>query len=96
MGLDQDDKTKLDESGVLDEGELVDAKTIFGIQNLPSTSVAINEWFARHLIFRKNPSPKDLVDRVNQLNAKAEGLGVIEEFANTVRKERDAIGIKKG
>lgn len=144
MGLDQEDKTKLDESGVLDEGELVNAKTIFGIQNLPSTSVAIKEWFARHLIFRKNPSPKDLVDWVNQLNAKAEecehfvpveiisnsrnengetifgmndatgvfatwpgtlgiaaiargeGLGVIEEFANTVRKEWDATGIKKG
>lgn len=45
---------------------------------------------------QKNPSPKDLVDRVNQLNAKAEGLGVIEEFANTVRKEWDATGIKKG
>jgi len=144
MGLDQEDKTKLDESGVLDEGELVNAKTIFGIQNLPSTTVAINEWFVRHLIFRKNPSPKDLVDWVNQLNAKAEecehfvpveiisnsrnengetifgmndatgvfatwpgtlgiaaiargeGLGVIEEFANTVRKEWDATGIKKG
>lgn len=144
MGLDQEDKSKLDESGVLDEGELVNAKTIFGIQNLPSTTVAINEWFVRHLIFRKNPSPKDLVDWVNQLNAKAEecehfvpveiisnsrnengetifgmndatgvfatwpgtlgiaaiargeGLGVIEEFANTVRKEWDATGIKKG
>ena len=144
MGLDQEDKTKLDESGVLDEGELVNAKTIFGIQNLPSTTVAINEWFARHLIFRKNPSPKDLVDWVNQLNAKAEecehfvpveiisnsrnengetifgmndatgvfatwpgtlgiaaiargeGLGVIEEFGNAIRKEWDATGIKKG
>nr|WP_314445533.1 glycoside hydrolase family 3 N-terminal domain-containing protein [uncultured Lachnoanaerobaculum sp.] len=144
MGLDQEDKSKLDESGVLDEGELVNAKTIFGIQNLPSTSVAIKEWFARHLIFRKNPSPKDLVDWVNQLNAKAEecehfvpveiisnsrnengetifgmndatgvfatwpgtlgiaaiargeGLGVIEEFGNIIRKEWDAIGIKKG
>lgn len=144
MGLDQEDKTKLDESGVLDEGELVNAKTIFGIQNLPSTTVAINEWFVRHLIFRKNPSPKDLVDWVNQLNAKAEecehfvpveiisnsrnengetifgmndatgvfatwpgtlgiaavargeGLEVIEEFGNTIRKEWDATGIKKG
>ena len=144
MGIDQEDKSKLDESGVLDEGELVNAKTIFGIQNLPSTSVAIKEWFARHLIFRKNPSPKDLVDWVNQLNAKAEecehfvpveiisnsrnengetifgmndatgvfatwpgtlgiaaiakgeGLGVIEEFGNTIRKEWDATGIKKG
>jgi len=144
MGIDQEDKSKLDESGVLDEGELVNAKTIFGIQNLPSTSVVIKEWFARHLIFRKNPSPKDLVDWVNQLNAKAEecehfvpveiisnsrnengetifgmndatgvfatwpgtlgiaaiakgeGLGVIEEFGNTIRKEWDATGIKKG
>jgi len=144
MGIDQEDKSKLDESGVLDEGELINAKTIFGIQNLPSTSVAIKEWFARHLIFRKNPSPKDLVDWVNQLNAKAEecehfvpveiisnsrnengetifgmndatgvfatwpgtlgiaaiakgeGLGVIEEFGNTIRKEWDATGIKKG
>ena len=144
MGLDQEDKSKLDESGVLDEGELINAKTIFGIQNLPSTSVAIKEWFARHLIFRKNPKPEDLVDWINQLNAKAEecehfvpveiisnsrnengetifgmndatgvfatwpgtlgiaaiakgeGLGVIEDFGNIIRKEWDATGIKKG
>jgi hypothetical protein len=144
MGLDQEDKSKLDESGVLDEGELINAKTIFGIQNLPSTSVAIKEWFARHLIFRKNPKPEDLVDWINQLNAKAEecehfvpveiisnsrnengetifgmndatgvfatwpgtlgiaaiargeGLGVIEDFGNIIRKEWNATGIKKG
>ena len=37
------DRKVFEVSGVLDEGELVNAKTIFGIQNLPSTSVAIKE-----------------------------------------------------
>lgn len=67
----QDDKSKLDESGYLDEGNFK-GKTIFGEQNLPSTSVLLKEWWARHLILRENPNPEDLTNYLNQLNAVAE------------------------
>lgn len=60
-----------DESGVLDEGE-VHLKTIFGEQDLPSTSALIKEWFARHTILRENAKPDDLADYLNQLQAVAE------------------------
>lgn len=62
---------KLDESGTLDEGEFR-GKTIFGDQYLPGTSVLLKEWFARHLILRANPTPDDLADYLNQLQAVAE------------------------
>ena len=67
----QEDKTKLDESGYLDEGDF-NGKTIFGEQNLPSTSVLLKDWWARHLILRENPNPEDLTNYLNQLNAVAE------------------------
>ena len=60
-----------DESGVLDEGE-VHLKTIFGEQDLPSTSALIKQWFARHTILRENAKPDDLADYLNQLQAVAE------------------------
>ncbi len=62
---------RLDESGTLDEGEFR-GKTIFGDQYLPGTSVLLKEWFARHLILRANPTPEDLADFLNQLQAVAE------------------------
>ena len=62
---------KLDESGTLDEGEFR-GKTIFGDQYLPGTSVLLKEWFARHLILRANPTPDDMADYLNQLQAVAE------------------------
>ncbi|MBO5197200.1 MAG: glycoside hydrolase family 3 C-terminal domain-containing protein [Lachnospiraceae bacterium] len=62
---------KLDESGILDEGEFR-GKTIFGDQYLPGTSVLLKEWFARHLILRANPTPNDMTDYLNQLQAVAE------------------------
>ena len=62
---------RLDESGTLDEGEFK-GKTIFGEQQLPGTSALLKEWFARHLILRANPTPEDLTDYLNQLQAVAE------------------------
>ena len=60
-----------DESGVLDEAE-VHQKTIFGEQNLPSTTTLIKDWFARHTIVRENARPEDMTDYLNQLQAVAE------------------------
>ena len=61
----------LDESGILDEAE-VHGKTIFGEQHLPGTSALLKDWFARHLILRANPTPDDMADYLNQLQAVAE------------------------
>ncbi|MBR4026806.1 MAG: glycoside hydrolase family 3 protein, partial [Lachnospiraceae bacterium] len=62
---------RLDESGTLDEAEFI-GKTIFGEQNLPGTSTLLKEWFARHLILRANPTPEEMTDYLNQLQAVAE------------------------
>ncbi len=60
-----------DESGILDETEL-HGVTIFGQQDLPGTTTLIKDWFNRHLILRANPSPEDMADWLNQLQAVAE------------------------
>ena len=61
----------MDESGILDNGQL-DGKSIFGEQHLPGTETMLKDWFSRHLILRANPTPTDLVDFLNQLQAVAE------------------------
>ena len=71
MGSKEIPKYELDESGTLDEAEH-NIKTIFGEQYIPGTSVLIKEWFARHTILRANPSPEDMTDYLNQLQAVAE------------------------
>lgn len=71
MGMFAQDKDKLDESGLLDEGEF-NGRTIFGEQHLPGTSTLLKEWWARHLILRSNPKPDELADFLNQLHAVAE------------------------
>lgn len=65
------EEVKLDESGILDEGEFR-GKTIFGDQYLPGTTTLLKDWFARHLILRANPTPEDMTDFLNQLHAVAE------------------------
>lgn len=136
-------KPKLDESGTLDEAEF-HGKTIFGEQHLPGTSDLIKNWFSRHLILRDNPSPKDLVEWINQLQAVAEecdhfipvqvvsnsrnengeivygmndaagvfatwpgtmgiaaavkgsDLSLVDDFADCIRREWNAVGLRKG
>lgn len=143
MGMFAQDREKLDESGLLDEGEF-NGKTIFGEQHLPGTSTLIKEWWARHLILRSNPKPDELADFLNQLHAVAEecehfvpvqvasnsrnengelvfgmndaagvfaawpgtlgiaaavrgdGIGLIDDFADCVRREWNAAGLRKG
>ena len=134
---------RLDESGLLDDGELI-GETIFGKQHLPGTTELIKEWFARHLILRANAAPEDIADWIDQLHAVAEecrhfipvqvvsnsrnehgeavfgmndaaglfaawpgtlgiaaavlgsGIGLIGEFGDCIRREWDAVGMKKG
>lgn len=62
---------KLDESGLLDEDE-IRGKTIFGEQYLPGTTTLLKDWFARHTILRANPTPEEMTDYLNQLQAVAE------------------------
>ena len=61
----------LDETGLLDESEIV-GKNIFGEQKLPGTTTLIKDWWARHMILRANPKPDELVDWMNQIHAAAE------------------------
>lgn len=143
MGMYAQDKSKLDESGLLDEGEF-NGKTIFGEQHLPGTSTLLKDWWARHLILRSNPKPDELADFLNQLHAVAEecerfvpvqvasnsrnengelvfgmndaagvfaawpgtlgiaaavrgdDISLIDDFADCIRREWDAAGLKKG
>lgn len=138
-----DHKVTLDESGILDDAEFHE-KTIFGEQSLPGTTELIKEWFSRHLILRESPTPQDMADWINQLNAVAEecehfipvliasnsrnengemvygmndatgvfatwpgtlgiaaavrgdGLDIIDRFADCIRREWNATGLKKG
>lgn len=135
-----------DESGLLDEAPVKGkASNIFGAQDLPGTTELLKKNFARHLILRENPAPRDLADYLNQLHAVAEecdhfvpvqvmsnsrnengevvfgmndasgvfaaypgtlgiaaavkGTGdmdIVDTFADTVRREWNACGLKKG
>ena len=133
-----------DESGLLDE-KAIDMKSIFGNYFFPGTTELLTKWFNRHIILRANPTPEDLTDWLNQLQAVAEScehlipvevmsnsrnengeivfgmndaagvfatwpgtlgiaaavigtgdMGIIDRFADTIRREWDAAGMKKG
>ena len=71
MAEDAQDKEKLDPTGLLDEGTFV-KKNIFGELHLPGTHELLKEWWARHLIFRANPSVEAMTDFFNELHAVAE------------------------
>jgi len=133
----------LDETGLLDESEII-GKNIFGEQKLPGTTTLLKDWWARHLIFRANPKPDELVDWMNQLHAVAEScdhfvpvqvtsnsrnengevvfgmndaagvfatwpgtlgiaaaikgddISIADRWADCIRREWDAVGMKKG
>ncbi len=81
-----------DESGILDEGEFT-GKTIFGKQKLPGTTTLIKDWFNRHIILRANPTPEDMADFFNQLNAVAEECAhfIPVEAASNSRNENGEV-----
>ncbi len=72
MGIHQKDESLRDATGILDEGEIKKGQNIFARQDLPSTTGAIKDWFARHFIIRANVKPEELTDWHNQLHALAE------------------------
>ena len=144
MGLGQKDKTKVDESGLLNEEILERDESIFNVEKTYGTTYTLEEMNIRHLILRENPKPEELVDWINQLNQVAEGCGhaipvmvisnsrnengevvfgmndaagvfaawpgtlgiaaavkgsgldLVDDFAECIRQEWDATGMKKG
>ncbi len=144
MGLLQEDKTKVDETGLLDEEIVEQDESIFNVEKSYGTTHTIKEMGIRHLIFRQNPQAADMADWINQLNEIAEetehgipmvitsnsrnengevvfgmndaagifpawpgtmgiaaavkgnGPELVDTFAEYVRQEWDAVGLKKG
>ena len=62
---------KVDETGLLDETEMK-MRNIFGMQDVPGTTEAIQKQWQRHFILRESPAPNELADWINQLQATAE------------------------
>lgn len=144
MGQYQEDKSKVDESGLLNEEIVEKDESIFNVEKTYGTTYTLKEMGIRHLILRQNPKPDELADWINQLNQVAEetahglpvmvvsnsrnehgelvfgmndaagvfaawpgtmgiaaavkgsGLDLIDDFAECIRKEWDAVGMKKG
>ena len=72
MGMLQEDKTKVDETGLLDEEIVERDESIFNVEKGFGTTYTIKEMGIRHFIFRQNPKPEDHTKWINQLNAVAE------------------------
>ena len=72
MGIYQEDKSKVDETGLLNEEIVEKDESIFNVEKTYGTTYTLKEMGIRHLILRQNPSPEDLVDWINQLNQVAE------------------------
>ena len=144
MGIYQEDRTKVDESGLLNEEIVEQDESIFNVENTYGTTCTVKEMGIRHFILRQNPRPGELADWINQLNMVAEGTGhalpvmvlsnsrnehgeivfgmndeagvfatwpgtmgiaaavrgngpeLIDSFAECIRREWDAVGMKKG
>lgn len=76
MGLLQEDKSKVDPTGLLDEEVIEKGESIFTVEKTYGTTYTLEEMFIRHIIFRQNPPPADLARFSNQLNVIAEGCRV--------------------
>lgn len=144
MGMYQEDRTKVDDSGLLNEETVEKDESIFNVEKTYGTTYTLEKMGIRHLILRQNPKPEELVDWINQLNLVAEstahavpvmvlsnsrnehgeivfgmndaagvfaawpgtmgiaaavkgsGLDLIDDFAECIRQEWDATGMKKG
>lgn len=144
MGMCQEDKSAVDETGLLDEKIVEKEESIFNAEKTYGTTYTIKEQGIRHMILRSNPKPEELADWINELNRVAEECGhaipvlvvsnsrnengelvfgmndaagtfatwpgtlgiaaaikgdsieIIDEFADCIRKEWNAVGMKKG
>ncbi|MCH1953597.1 glycoside hydrolase family 3 C-terminal domain-containing protein [Enterocloster sp. OA13] len=72
MGIYQEDKSKVDESGLLNEEIVEKDESIFNVEKTYGTTYTLKEMGIRHLILRQNPRPEELAEWVNQLNQVAE------------------------
>ena len=75
MGIYQEDRTKVDESGLLNEEIVEQDESIFNVEKTYGTTYTLKEMGIRHFILRQNPGPGELADWINQLNMVAEGTG---------------------
>lgn len=144
MGIYQKDKTKVDESGILNEEIVEKDESIFNVEKTYGTHYTLEDMGIRHLILRENPTPEQLTDWINELNQvcestnhavpvavlsnsrnengeivfgmndaagvfaawpgtmgiaaaiKGDRLDLIDDFAQCIRQEWDAVGMKKG
>lgn len=72
MGIFQEDKSKVDESGLLNEEIVEQDESIFNVEKTYGTTYTLKDMGIRHLILRQNPSPGELARWINQLNLVAE------------------------
>ena len=145
MGIEQEDKEFVDETGLLDEKPVEKGSSIFAVCSTEGTTSMMKDRHVRHFILRANPKPDELADWINELNGVAEedthfipalvvsnsrnengevvfgmndasgvfaawpgtmGIGaalkgtgdmtIIDDFADCIKKEWDAVGLKKG
>lgn len=144
MGIYQEDKTKVDSTGLLNEEIVEQDESIFNVEKTYGTTYTLKEMGIRRLILRQNPKAGDLAEWINQLNIVAEEQGhslpvtvisnsrnengevvfgmndaqgvfaawpgtlgiaaavkgngeqLIDDFADCIRREWDAVGMKKG
>ena len=144
MGMEQEDKDFVDETGLLDEKPVEKGSSIFATSSTVGTTETIKDWKVRTFILRSNPKPDELADWINEMNSLAEegehfipvmvvsnsrnengevvfgmndasgvfaawpgtmgiaaavkgdGIHIIDDFADCIRREWDAVGMKKG
>ncbi|PJM73377.1 glycoside hydrolase [Bifidobacterium primatium] len=145
MGQELDEGEERDATGLLSEQIKEKDGSIFGIEKTWGTTYSLQNLKLRNLILRANPTTRELVDWINQLNAVAEDtehgvpvqvlsnsrnengeavfgmneaqgvfatwpgtlgiaaatigtgdFGIIDRFGDAIRREWDAVGMKKG
>lgn len=72
MGVEQEDKAFVDETGLLDEKPVEKGSSIFAVNSTVGTTETIKDWKVRNFILRGNPKPDELADWINELNSIAE------------------------
>lgn len=72
MGLEQEDKDFVDETGLLDEKPVEKGSSIFAVNSTTGTTSMMKERYIREFILRANPQPDELADWINELNSVAE------------------------
>ncbi|MDD7740618.1 MAG: glycoside hydrolase family 3 N-terminal domain-containing protein [Fusicatenibacter sp.] len=145
MGIEQEKKELVDETGLLDEEYVEKGSSIFAVTSKEGTTKTMKDFHVREFILRANPKPDELADWINELNRLAEeaehfvpalvvsnsrnengevvfgmndasgvfatwpgtmgiaaaikgsgDLSIIDDFADCIKREWDAVGMKKG